>query len=53
MGILRTDPSGQLIEANPAIEQMLGYSAAELRTMQFREYTHPGDLEIAEFYLAG
>jgi diguanylate cyclase (GGDEF)-like protein/PAS domain S-box-containing protein len=45
MGILRTDPSGRLIEANAAIEQMLGYSAAELETMRFSEYTHPDDLD--------
>jgi PAS domain S-box-containing protein/diguanylate cyclase (GGDEF)-like protein len=45
MGILRAERSGRLVEANRAIEQMLGYSAAELTTMEFREYTHPDDLE--------
>jgi PAS domain S-box-containing protein/diguanylate cyclase (GGDEF)-like protein len=45
MGILRAHRSGQLVEANPAIEQMLGYSADELKTMQFRQYTHPDDIE--------
>jgi PAS domain S-box-containing protein len=45
MGILRAHRSGQLVEANPAIEQMLGYSADELKTMQFRQYTHPDDVE--------
>ncbi len=45
MGILRADADGRLIEANPAIERMLGYTADELRTMHFREYTHPDDLE--------
>jgi diguanylate cyclase (GGDEF)-like protein/PAS domain S-box-containing protein len=45
MGIVRANRTGRLIEANPAIEQMLGYSADELRTMQFREYTHPDDVE--------
>jgi diguanylate cyclase (GGDEF)-like protein/PAS domain S-box-containing protein len=45
MGILRAHRSGRLVEANPAIERMLGYSAAELKTMQFREYTHPDDIE--------
>ena len=44
MGILRAHRSGRLVEANRAIEQMLGYSAAELKTMEFREYTHPDDI---------
>jgi PAS domain S-box-containing protein/diguanylate cyclase (GGDEF)-like protein len=45
MGILRAHRSGRLVEANRAIEQMLGYSADELKTLHFREYTHPDDLE--------
>jgi diguanylate cyclase (GGDEF)-like protein/PAS domain S-box-containing protein len=45
MGILRGDAEGRVIEANPAIERMLGYSADELSTMTFRDYTHPDDLE--------
>jgi diguanylate cyclase (GGDEF)-like protein/PAS domain S-box-containing protein len=44
MGILRADSRGRVIEANPAIERMLGYTMAELETMEFREYTHPDDL---------
>jgi diguanylate cyclase (GGDEF)-like protein/PAS domain S-box-containing protein len=45
MGILRAHRSGRLVEANRAIELMLGYTDEELRTMQFREYTHPDDVE--------
>ncbi|MDX6566199.1 MAG: hypothetical protein QOE10_1861, partial [Gaiellales bacterium] len=45
MGIVRAHRSGRLVEANRAIEQMLGYTADELRTMRFREYTHPDDVE--------
>ncbi|MEO9176386.1 MAG: PAS domain S-box protein, partial [Gaiellales bacterium] len=45
MGILRADRRGRVLEANPAIEQMLGYSSAELMTMEFRQYTHPDDIE--------
>jgi diguanylate cyclase (GGDEF)-like protein/PAS domain S-box-containing protein len=45
MGIVRAHRSGRLVEANPAIESMLGYTSDELRTMQFREYTHPDDVE--------
>ena len=45
VGILRVDPGGHAVEANPAMEQMLGYTAAELADMSFREYTHPDDIE--------
>jgi diguanylate cyclase (GGDEF)-like protein/PAS domain S-box-containing protein len=30
---------------NPALEQMLGYSAAELAAMKFHEYTHADDID--------
>ena len=45
IGILRVDPSGHVVEANPAMERMLGYSAAELAEVSFRHYTHPADIE--------
>ena len=45
MGILRADRSGRIVEANRAIEEMLGYPSAELLTMHFSEYTHPDDVE--------
>jgi PAS domain S-box-containing protein/diguanylate cyclase (GGDEF)-like protein len=45
IGIVRADRSGQMVEVNPAMEQMLGYSAAELGAMKFQEYTHPDDVE--------
>jgi PAS domain S-box-containing protein/diguanylate cyclase (GGDEF)-like protein len=45
VGILRVDPAGHVVEANPAMERMLGYSAAELAEMSFRHYTHPDDIE--------
>ena len=44
VGIVRVDREGRLIEANPAMEQMLGYSAAELADLSFSEYTHPDDI---------
>ena len=34
-----------MVEANPAFERMLGYSAAELAVMSFAEYTHPDDVD--------
>jgi diguanylate cyclase (GGDEF)-like protein/PAS domain S-box-containing protein len=45
MGILRAHSSGRLVEANRAIEEMLGYSIDELKAMRFRDYTHPDDVE--------
>jgi PAS domain S-box-containing protein/diguanylate cyclase (GGDEF)-like protein len=45
VGILRVDAGGHAVEANPAMEQMLGYTAAELADMSFSEYTHPDDIE--------
>jgi PAS domain S-box-containing protein/diguanylate cyclase (GGDEF)-like protein len=45
IGIVRADRTGRVIEANPAMEQMLGYTAAELAAMRFQEYTHPDDVE--------
>jgi PAS domain S-box-containing protein/diguanylate cyclase (GGDEF)-like protein len=44
IGIIRVDRSGQVVEVNPALEQMLGYSAAELAVMKFQEYTHADDV---------
>jgi diguanylate cyclase (GGDEF)-like protein/PAS domain S-box-containing protein len=45
IGIVRVDPKGHTVEANPAMEEMLGYTAAELEAMTFRHYTHPDDVE--------
>lgn len=36
---------GQPVKANHALQQMLGYSEGELRTMVFADYTHPDDVE--------
>jgi PAS domain S-box-containing protein/diguanylate cyclase (GGDEF)-like protein len=44
MGIIRVDRTGQVLEVNPALEQMLGYTAAELSVMKFPEYTHADDV---------
>ena len=45
VGIVRVDRDGRLVEANPAMERMLGYTASELSTMSFQDYTHPEDIE--------
>ena len=45
VGIVVADRSGRLVEFNPAHVQMCGYSAEELKSMSFADYTHPDDLE--------
>jgi PAS domain S-box-containing protein/diguanylate cyclase (GGDEF)-like protein len=45
IGIVRAHRSGRMVEVNPAMEKMLGYTAAELSSMKFQEYTHPDDVE--------
>jgi PAS domain S-box-containing protein/diguanylate cyclase (GGDEF)-like protein len=44
IGIIRVDRTGHVVEVNPALEQMLGYSAAEFSAMKFQEYTHADDV---------
>ncbi len=44
VGIGLFDEQGSPQIVNPAFERMLGYSAAELRTMTFKDYTHPDDI---------
>jgi diguanylate cyclase (GGDEF)-like protein/PAS domain S-box-containing protein len=45
IGIARSGFDERAADANPALEELLGYSAAELATLSFREYTHPDDVE--------
>ena len=45
IGIMVLGPDGRAREANPAIEQMLGYSPDELAVTGFRDYTHGDDVE--------
>jgi len=45
IGIAKTDATGRTVEANPALERMLGYSAAELAELSVEEYTHPDHLK--------
>jgi diguanylate cyclase (GGDEF)-like protein/PAS domain S-box-containing protein len=42
-GIATIDSAGHALEANPALEQMLGYTAAELETISLAEICHPDD----------
>ena len=43
VGVALVDAGGQLIESNPALQQMLGYSEEELRNRVLNEFTHPDD----------
>ena len=48
IGITLQSPQGHSFAANPAFEEMFGYSEAELATMTLRDYTHPDDVERNE-----
>jgi len=43
MAILELD--GRFIQTNPAFRKILGYQENELNEMNFRDITHPGDLD--------
>lgn len=45
IGMALVDMHGRPIDSNPALQRMLGYTAAELRTMRFTEFTHPEDAD--------
>ncbi|MDA8296206.1 MAG: EAL domain-containing protein [Actinomycetota bacterium] len=44
IGIARIGADGCALSVNPALEAMLGYSAAELAELSFTAYTHPRHL---------
>lgn len=44
IGIVLADLTGRLVESNPAIARMLGYTREELRGMVFTAVTHPDDV---------
>jgi two-component system cell cycle sensor histidine kinase/response regulator CckA len=37
---------GRVVESNPAMQRMLGYSAEELQGLHFRTFTHPEDVDL-------
>ncbi|HMO57867.1 MAG TPA: PAS domain S-box protein, partial [Roseiflexaceae bacterium] len=43
IGIAQVDLDGRVVRGNRALCHMLGYSAAELTAMHFRQYAHPHD----------
>ncbi|HKN34956.1 MAG TPA: PAS domain S-box protein [Terriglobales bacterium] len=57
IGIVQCTSEGRVVETNPAVERILGYTRQELRGMHFRDITHPDDfpkdLEMFEQMVAG
>ncbi|HET9223566.1 MAG TPA: PAS domain S-box protein [Roseiflexaceae bacterium] len=45
IGIALVNMAGWPIETNSALQEMLGYSADELRSMAFVDFTHPADVD--------
>jgi PAS domain S-box-containing protein len=45
LGIDLVDMQGNIVEANPTLQEMLGYSSEEIRHMNFGDLTHPDDIE--------
>lgn len=46
IGIGATTREGRISESNLALQRMLGYTAEELRTLTFADYTHPDDIAL-------
>jgi PAS domain S-box-containing protein len=45
IGIALVNPEGQIVENNPALANMIGYSDDELHKITFMDFTHPEDLK--------
>jgi two-component system, cell cycle sensor histidine kinase and response regulator CckA len=43
MGIVQCDMEGRVLETNPALQHMLGYTGEEVRQMHLGDFTHPDD----------
>lgn len=50
IAISLSDMKGKVVEANPALEQLVGYSGEELRQMGFADITHPDDVNLNAHY---
>ena len=48
VGMTLATPKGFFVRANPAFCRMLGYSEAELTSMDWREITHKDDIQMDE-----
>ena len=51
IGLVRTDLSTRIVEANPSFRRMLGYSAAELSRKTMLDLTHASDRAAEELRL--
>ena len=47
VGMAVVGPEGHILQSNPALQMMLGYSDAEFRTMRFADFTHPDDIDMS------
>ncbi len=45
IGIALVDDAGRPVMSNPAFQEMLGYTQAELQQLRFVEFTHPDDID--------
>jgi diguanylate cyclase (GGDEF)-like protein/PAS domain S-box-containing protein len=51
VGMALVAPSGQWLQVNPALCQMLGYAQAEMLALNFQSLTHPDDLAVDLIHL--
>ncbi|MFC6996500.1 PAS domain S-box protein [Rufibacter roseus] len=45
VGLALVSPTGEVLDANPALCQILGYTKEELLHLDFQQLTHPDDIE--------
>ncbi len=45
MGIAVANKEGQILSANPAFQQLMGYTEVELQQKRFADFTHPDDID--------
>ncbi|MDZ7723773.1 MAG: PAS domain S-box protein [candidate division KSB1 bacterium] len=50
IGMITFDYQGQIVEANPHFQDMLGYTSNELRYKRFQELLHPDDVILDMHY---
>ncbi len=48
VGIISVDRDGRAVEANPAVERMLGYGPGEILGVSFTTFTHPDDVGVSK-----
>lgn len=52
IGIAISDMQGKAIQVNQCLQDMLGYSEAELRNLQFMQVSHPDDIERHQVFVS-